>query len=184
MIVHDDDEWLFFKPLTHDAAITYGFGTKWCTSMKNDGEYFYRYSAQGVLIYVINKKTNRKFGIHSNNEVKIGIYDEVDNHIDSFETGLPNELIKKLFEWLDVKTNHTNYDLFSPEEKIKSRKHYFNGNRTEVISEELMGEIPIPVEDMMMEEPILAPRMAPRLVPMTIPMRNYPAILRDFDDLP
>jgi hypothetical protein len=185
MIVHDDEEWLFFKPLTHDAAITYGFGTKWCTSMKNDGEYFYRYSAQGVLIYIINKKTNRKFGIHSNNEVKIGIYDEVDNHIDSFETGLPNELIKKLFEWLDVKTNHTNYDLFSPEEKIKSRKYYFNG-KDEIIelTEQTMEELSIPVEDMMMEDPILTPRMAPRLVPMTIPMRNYPAILRGFDDLP
>lgn len=126
MIIHDDEEWLFFKPLTHDSAITYGFGTKWCTSMKNDPDYFYRYSRQGVLIYVINKKTNRKFGIHSNEGVKIGIYDEVDNNIDSFETGLSVELIKKLFDWLDVKTNLSNYELFSPEEKVKSNKYYFD----------------------------------------------------------
>jgi hypothetical protein len=124
MIVHDDDEWLFFKPLTHEAAMTYGFGTKWCTSMKHEPEYFYRYSNQGVLIYVINKKTNRKFGLHSNNEVRIGIYDEIDNHIDSFETGLPNELIKKLYDLSDIKTNVSNYDLFSDSEKSKSRLYY------------------------------------------------------------
>jgi hypothetical protein len=124
MIVHDDDEWLFFKPLTHEAAMTYGFGTKWCTSMKHEPEYFYRYSSQGVLIYVINKKTNRKFGLHSNDEVRIGIYDEIDNHIDSFETGLPNELIKKLYDLSDIKTNVSNYDLFTDSEKSRSRLYY------------------------------------------------------------
>jgi hypothetical protein len=194
MIVHDDEEWLFFKPLTHDAAITYGFGTKWCTSMKNDGEYFYRYSAQGVLIYIINKKTNRKFGIHSNNEVKIGIYDEVDNHIDSFETGLPNELIKKLFEWLDVKTNHTNYDLFSPEEKIKSSKYYFNGKvGIEVISEQLMEEIPMEMMDLpgltLETEPRIVPMNPipqPRIAPRLVPRYNIDAIRDNYltDDLP
>ena len=92
--------------------------------MKHEPEYFYRYSNQGVLIYVINKKTNRKFGLHSNNEVRIGIYDEIDNHIDSFETGLPNELIKKLYDLSDIKTNVSNYDLFTDSEKSRSRLYY------------------------------------------------------------
>jgi hypothetical protein len=175
MIIHDDDEWLFFKPLTHDSAITYGFGTKWCTSMKNDPEYFYRYSNRGVLIYIINKKTNRKFGIHSNNEVKLEIYDEIDNHIDSFETGLPSDLIKKLFELLDFKTNLTNYDLFSEDEKNKSHKYYHRPELTKSYQEEMPIEISMEIpylpeltleteERIIPMNPMPQPRIAPRLV--------------------
>lgn len=119
MIVHDDDEWMFLKPLTYNASVTYGYGTKWCTSMKNESDYFYRYSKQGVLIYVINKITGKKFGIHSNNEVRMGIYNETDVGIDSFETGIPQDLLTKLYGLLDVKTNLKNYELFSDEEKVK-----------------------------------------------------------------
>jgi hypothetical protein len=119
MIVHDDDEWMFLKPLTYNASVTYGYGTKWCTSMKNEAEYFYRYSKQGVLIYVINKINGRKFGVHSNDEVRMGIYNETDVGIDSFETGIPQDLLTKLYGLLDVKTNQKNYELFSDEEKVK-----------------------------------------------------------------
>ena len=122
MIVHDDDEWMFLKPLTYNASVTYGYGTKWCTSMKNESDYFYRYSKQGVLIYVINKITGKKFGIHSNNEVRMGIYDEADKQIDSFETDIPKDLMMKLFGLLDLKTNQKNYELFSDEEKVKCDK--------------------------------------------------------------
>ena len=183
MVVHDDDEWLFFKPLTHDSAVTYGFGTKWCTSMKNDPEYFYRYSNQGVLIYVINKKTGKKFGVHSNSEIKMAIYDEIDNNIDSFETGLPNELIKKLFGLLDVKTNQKNYELFSPEEKIKSGKHY--GLKLSGMEPVEMYELPM--EEPMVERPIIniQPRLMPqpRLTPRNF-FRNEPEVNTDFEDLP
>jgi len=181
MIVHDDDEWLFFKPLTHEAAITYGFGTKWCTSMKHEPEYFYRYSSQGVLIYMINKKTNRKFGSHSNSEVRIGIYDEIDNHIDSFETGLPNELIKKLYDLSDIKTNVSNYDLFTDSEKSRSRL-YYNMFEMKGIPEEvdiepairLGGRTPF---DNVMEA----------MIPnggLIIPDRNerHPEVVRNFED--
>lgn len=182
MIVHDDDEWLFFKPLTHEAAMTYGFGTKWCTSMKHEPEYFYRYSSQGVLIYVINKKTNRKFGLHSNDEVRIGIYDEIDNHIDSFETGLPNELIKKLYDLSDIKTNVSNYDLFTDSEKSRSRLYY---NMFE------MKGIP---EEVNIDPPIMIPRryvpvdnLQDAMIPnggLIIPDRNerHPEVVRNFED--
>jgi hypothetical protein len=122
MVVHDDDEWMFFKPLTYSASVAYGYGTKWCTSMKNESEYFYRYSKNGVIIYVINKVTGKKFGIHSNDEVRMGIYDETDKQIDSFETDIPNNLIMKLFNLLDLKNNKTNFEFFSDEEKVKCDK--------------------------------------------------------------
>jgi hypothetical protein len=195
MVIHDDDEWLFFKPLTHDSAITYGFGTKWCTSMKNDPEYFYRYSNQGVLIYVINKKTNRKFGVHSNCEVKLGIYDEIDNPIDSFETGLPTDLIKKLFEWLDVKTNLINYHLFSEDEKNKSHKYYHRPELSKVSEEEISVEMPdlpgLIVETMAVNaEARILPinpmverlRRIPRLVPRLVD--NVDDVSDLFEDLP
>jgi hypothetical protein len=193
MIIHDDDEWLFFKPLTHDSAITYGFGTKWCTSMKNDPEYFYRYSNQGVLIYIINKKTNRKFGIHSNNEVKLEIYDEIDNHIDSFETGLPSDLIKKLFELLDFKTNLTNYDLFSEDEKNKSHKYYHRPELTKSYQEEMPIEIAmeipyLPELTLETEERIIPmnPMPQPRIEPRLVTRYNIDTLRNDYltDDLP
>lgn len=147
MIVHDDDEWMFLKPLTYNASVTYGYGTKWCTSMKNESEYFYRYSKQGVLIYVINKITGRKFGVHSNDEVRMGIYNETDVGIDSFETGIPQDLITKLYGLLDVKTNQKNYELFSDEEKVKcenddSFERFLDGNN--IIHPGMEEILPIP----------------------------------------
>jgi hypothetical protein len=182
MIVHDDDEWLFFKPLTHEAAITYGFGTKWCTSMKHEPEYFYRYSNQGVLIYVINKKTNRKFGSHSNGEVRIGIYDEIDNHIDSFETGLPNELIKKLYDLSDIKTNGSNYDLFTDSEKSKSRLYY---NRLEMTRADEEVNIDPPIMVQRRYEPV--ENLQDAMIPnenITIPVsaERYPEFDGNFGD--
>jgi hypothetical protein len=145
MIVHDDDEWMFLKPLTYNASVTYGYGTKWCTSMKNESDYFYRYSREGVLIYVINKITGKKFGIHSNNVVRMGIFDETDKQIDSFETDIPKDLMMKLFGLLDLKNNQKNYELFSDEEKAKCDK--LNS------FERFMGEheIPVPMEEVMNE---------------------------------
>jgi hypothetical protein len=160
IIVHDDDEWMFLKPLTYNASVTYGYGTKWCTSMKNESDYFYRYSKQGILIYVINKITGKKFGIHSNNEVRMGIYDEADKQIDSFETDIPKDLMMKLFGLLDLNNNQKNYELFSDEEKIKCDK--LNS------FERFMGEpdlnIPVRMEEEGMEEPM----------PMPYPIPLYP----------
>jgi hypothetical protein len=123
LVVHEDDEWFFIKPLTRDASVTYGYGSKWCTAMVNDPEYFYKYSYEGVLIYIFNKKTGRKFGVYSNKSTKIGIFDEVDEQIDSFETGLSMDLIRKLFDILDLNTQSENYKLFSIEEKMKSKNY-------------------------------------------------------------
>ena len=120
LTVYEDDEWWMFKPLTHDTSVIYGYGTKWCTSMKNEPEYFYRHSANGILIYVFNKKNNRKFGCHKHFKETLRIYDEVDNQIDSFETGMSLDHIKKLFELIN--DNKSNYEFFSETEKNNSNK--------------------------------------------------------------
>lgn len=153
LTVYEDDEWWMFKPLTHDTSVVYGYGTKWCTSMKNEPEYFYRHS-NGILIYVFNKKNNRKFGCHRHFGEPVRIYDEPDQQIDSFETGMSTEVLKELFKLMNE--IRPNYILFSEDEKNKRdeiigpRKgklvampvtNYENG--PEPMTEPYDGEVPI-----------------------------------------
>jgi len=125
IIVHDDEEWLFIKPMTHEASVTYGYGTKWCTSMINEPHYFYKHSSKGVLIYVINKKNKRKFGVYSDIETKISIYNEKDDKVDSYEMDMNRERLDILVNLVDFSINPNNYELFSEDEKQKSRKHFY-----------------------------------------------------------
>jgi hypothetical protein len=122
----------------------------------------------------------------------LGIYDEVDNHIDSFETGLHSDLIKKLFEWLDLKTNVSNYDLFSEDEKNKSHKYYHRPELSKFPEEEISVEMPdlpgLTVETLT-EARILPLNPMPRLrrMPMVVP--RYVDDVREFgndlfEDLP
>ena len=51
----DDEEWLVIRPLTFESSRSYGSGTKWCTTSKNNPNHFFRYYSRGILIYCINK---------------------------------------------------------------------------------------------------------------------------------
>lgn len=117
--VLENDEWLLIRPLTLESSLTYGSGTKWCTAMKNNSEYFYRYCRNGVLTYVISKKDGDKYGIyfdhHSND---FSIWDAPDRRIDSVESSIPSDIIKTILKM--SKMDKPNFDYFSPEEKEKS----------------------------------------------------------------
>jgi hypothetical protein len=124
LVIHEDDEVMMFKPLTFESSLKYGAGTKWCTAMKNEPEYFYRYSRNGILIYIINKKTGRKFGSYSDKfDSHISIYNEIDSPIDSFNLDISYDNIVKLMGFLDKK-NSVNKTLFS-ENELKNY-HVFN----------------------------------------------------------
>jgi len=118
-VVYEDDEIMMLKPLSFEASLKYGAGTKWCTSMKNDPEYFYRYSKNGVLIYLINKETGRKFGcyLEKNEPGRVQIYNEIDQVIDSFHMGLSYEKLVILMDLMNIEKYGVNSDLFSNEEK-------------------------------------------------------------------
>jgi hypothetical protein len=120
-VVYEDDEIMMLKPLSFEASLKYGAGTKWCTAMKNEPEYFYRYSKNGILIYLINKETGRKFGCHSEryNDNRVQIFNEIDQVIDSFHMGLPYEKLTILMDLMDSEKYGVNSDLFSEEEKSK-----------------------------------------------------------------
>jgi hypothetical protein len=158
MIVHDDGEWLCFKPMTYESSVTYGYGAKWCTSMKFEPEYFYRHSAEGILIYVINQKTGRKFGFYRSKHSNMSIWDEKGDQIDSLDTDISRDLLLKLKDLTDVKNHQFNIEHFSVEEKLKANKYVFYDQGTQGLTIETI----IPAEGMeepmpIIDRPLLAP---------------------------
>lgn len=61
--LYEDDEWVIYKPLTHDAARFLGHGSRWCTSAGDNGihkgtESFNAYAEQGGIYINMDKRTD------------------------------------------------------------------------------------------------------------------------------
>jgi len=176
--IFEDDNYMIFKPLTYAASCSYGYQTKWCTAMVNDPGYFYNHS-RGVLIYLIDKKQNKKFAFYkhflqqyelsdSHEDYAFKTFNQEDKQIDTIQTGLPMNILQIILMECDLKSPTTipNYRLFSEEEKNEMRR--YNG--------------PLPEDDFnggekmlkVAEEPMpLAPalrrlRRAARTIPMPV----------------
>lgn len=152
-IVYQDDTWLFLKPLSLRASQTYGMATKWCTSMKHEPSYFYRYSRDGILVYTINKKTGKKFGFYSSPK-EFSVWDVMDKRVDSLETRIPVDLLAIVRESLELDTHGTNEKKFSPEE-WKERNRWFGEDKVSMEDHDMDMEI-----GMDMEAPVPEPQMA------------------------
>jgi len=140
--IYEDPTWLVIKPLSFSSSLVYGSGTKWCTAMKKEPNYFYRYSSEGILIYVINKTNGKKFGVCSNpNEVSF--WNTIDNRIDSLESGIPFEILSIIREKIDLKSNPKNHELFSDEEKENKIIYY---GETELMAMPMFEE-PMPMSE-------------------------------------
>lgn len=174
--IFEDDNYMIFKPLTYAASCSYGYQTKWCTAMVNDPGYFYNHS-RGILIYLIDKKQNKKFAFYKHflqkyelsddhQDYAFKTFNQEDKQIDTIQTGLPMNILQIILMECDLKSPTTipNYKLFSEEEKNEMRR--YNGPLPE--DEILGGEKMLKVA----EDPIpLAPalrrlRRAARLIPM------------------
>lgn len=110
-ILFEDDEYLVIKPLNLDSARRYGRGTKWCTSSR-DANYFYDYS-RGILIYVIGKGNNPKWGVHFDIEnVKLSWWDAVDEQVDGMLVDMPSDLKEFIVNYIseEVYPNNTYFD--------------------------------------------------------------------------
>ena len=143
-VVYEDDQYTCLKPLTYEASVSYGYQTRWCTASVQEPSYFYNHSRDGVLVYLIDKINNVKFGFyHDQNQIQI--YNQKDNRVDSMETDLPLELLHKLISEMksDAKDKNFNYKLFSKSELEKMRKY----RRDEIIE-------PVPMEEMLTEGPM------------------------------
>jgi hypothetical protein len=118
----ETDEWLVLKPLSYQASVKYGSGTKWCTASKNESEYYFRYSKRGILIYYINKKTGDKVAGFKNLDL---LYDKetsfwtiIDLRTDSIDCDLPEDVMN-IFKEEFKNTKKTNWELLSDDERNK-----------------------------------------------------------------
>jgi hypothetical protein len=139
--LNDDDEWLMIKPLTHQAAVKYGYGTRWCTSMKHEYDYFRRYSMRGVLIYCLNRNTGDKIAFFHNvnpdYERETSFWNAKDERIDSIETGLPPYVLGVIKTQMQEKI--TNVSLQSDDIR-KTEEEYMQSMHKEI-------EMPMPTEE-------------------------------------
>ena len=120
--LYEDEEWFVIKPLSIEASINYGYGTKWCTSMKNDGHFFHKYSKSGVLLYVLNRKNPKiKYAFYSSPK-EYSVWTSTDARVDSMETTIPFDLLVKIKGWTDHKTIGPNYDYFDDVHKDQDLK--------------------------------------------------------------
>jgi hypothetical protein len=115
-ILHQDEEWLVLKPLSMEASVNYGYGTKWCTSMKNSNSYFHKYSRGGVLLFVINRKNGVKYAFYSSPK-EYSVWTTTDARIDSMETTVPFELLVKMKDWTNFDEVGPNYNYFEDEDR-------------------------------------------------------------------
>jgi len=161
--IFEDENFLIFKPLTYLASCSYGYQTKWCTAMINEPSYFYNHS-KGILIYLIDKKENKKFAFYKNipqpyemddynhEDYVFRTYNQADKQIDTIQTGLPMNILQIIMMECDTNlpTTIANYKLFSEDEKNIMRK--YNGPLPEdnlcveemKVSDELPGYIEAP----------------------------------------
>ena len=146
-VVYEDDQYMCIKPLTYAASVSYGYQTKWCTASVQEPSYFYNHSKEGVLVYLIDKINNVKFGFYHNND-QIQIYNQKDDRIDSMETGLPLELLHKLIGEMksEAKDKNFNYKLFG-ESELENMKKYNHVNE-EIRVDDLLDDIPSPENTM------------------------------------
>jgi hypothetical protein len=165
-VIYENDDYLILKPLTHQASCAYGYNTKWCTAMINDPEYFYNHS-KGVLIYVMDKKQNQKFGFYKelpedgprlepnfggNEDLTFKIYNEKDDRIDSFQTGIPRDILELIANEMDTKNSLTtpNHKLFSNDEIKKMLKYTLTEGEVGLVRE-LVNTAPRPLEPIQMD---------------------------------
>jgi hypothetical protein len=97
----DNDYWLVIVPITHRSSCTYGAGTRWCTTAKEDVQ-FNRYQSNTSSLFYFIPKTKpikntsdyfldyldeefdmSKVALHMNVESDLIFYDASDGEIDS-----------------------------------------------------------------------------------------------------
>jgi hypothetical protein len=111
-----DGDYLILKPLNVISSRKYGASTKWCTSSSNP-ETFYDYSNRGILLYVINRKTNEKTGVYYELKTnELSWWDSKDNRIDGLLVNLPQDIKNHILTHI-LNEKHSNSYYFNKETK-------------------------------------------------------------------
>jgi len=58
--IYEDDRFLIIRPLSHKSSCYYGANTTWCTTTKDNEDYFNKYTSRGKLYYILDKKSNNR----------------------------------------------------------------------------------------------------------------------------
>ena len=180
--LHEDDTWLVLKPLTHLSSMKYGANTKWCTTSESH-DHFERYSRRGILIYSMNKKTGDKvatFYSIKNYEysepTEFSFWDQKDHRIDSLQSDLPRFILDLIFNETRTCTE-TNFDLLSPDEKLKELQYYNTHGKYDLIAGPVAhGGNVVPVMRIATE----TPEFEPELVGENIRLNTDGQTLSDF----
>jgi hypothetical protein len=142
----ETDEWLVLKPLSYQASVKYGSGTKWCTASKNESDYYFRYSKRGILIYCINKKTGDKVAGFKNldlsNDKETSFWTIIDLRTDSIDCDLPEDVMN-IFKEEFKNTKKTNWELLSEDERNRQLIQMESLNKKYDSTEYLAEEQPI-----------------------------------------
>ncbi len=139
--IYEDETWVIIRPLTFASALKYGASTKWCTSMENNPDYFFKYTHRGILIYNINKKTGVKVACFKSLDVKdpeFSFWNQIDVRIDSLESGLPDSIISIIRE--EITNNSVTNESFVSKEDLKKQKDLLKMNNKSLSSGDEMEE--------------------------------------------
>jgi hypothetical protein len=124
--IYEDETWLILKPLSWEASKKYGTNSKWCTTSEGNPDYFLRYASNGVLIYILDKKTGYKIACHNNESEGLSFWDQKDIRVDSMTTLLTEDIRTFLSKHFIDEKMKPNLDYLSEEDrKIMERRYEF-----------------------------------------------------------
>jgi hypothetical protein len=123
--VYEDDTWISLRPLSLEASMKYGANTKWCTTTES-GQYYARYSARGILIYNINKKTGYKVACFKNlspdHDNEFSWWDVTDKKIEVLDSEAPAAVLEAVRN--EIK-NHPCYNSHLMSEIEQEKLNYY-----------------------------------------------------------
>jgi hypothetical protein len=89
--IYNDDDWMILIPLSYEAAKMYGANTKWCVTQE---KYWTQYIPDYKIIYIINKKNDKKWAISSKDHgILIEGWQANDEPINPFMIPIPSSLL-------------------------------------------------------------------------------------------
>jgi hypothetical protein len=107
----------------------YGANTKWCTTT-NTGQYYARYSARGILIYNINKKTGYKVACFKNLDLnfdsEFSWWDVTDRRIEALDSEAPSSVLEAIRN--EIKTTTVSNQLLMTKAEADKLEMYKDGN--------------------------------------------------------
>jgi len=117
-IIYKDDRWFVVSPKSHAASCTYGAGTRWCVTMKNDDQYWNRYTRNANFFFILDKTKPQSDPMYKVAYRMIGgggkyeLWDASDREFSKNANGI--EYIEELPPELRIKINEYHEENFTP----------------------------------------------------------------------